>query len=129
MSNRKLENDAVMRDLMFGREFLSDEKHWCKNVCWRDESGVVIDYRPEIKDIHSACILGAVSMGSLNCKEPQWFPQRPDAADYIDSLWKVNHVTSISYWNDKAATHKDILIVLDETIEQRKTELLAKVTE
>ncbi len=133
MSNRKLEDDGIFHSLTFGREFLSDESRWCKNVHWRDKDGRVFCNKPDIKHIHSACILGAVSLGKTE--------DDIRAATYIDKYWldtvfavglRVDDVPTIcaalSYWNDNVATHKDVLKFLDDAIEHRKVELLEKVS-
>jgi len=131
MSNRKLEDDGILRSLLYGREFLSDESRWCKGTAWRDKDGNEIENQKQAirENVHTACVLGAVALGAVICDE-----NGARGAVYIDRYW-INRIglpaggaaAALSYWNDHIATHKDILEFLDETIEHRKTELLEKV--
>ena len=126
MSNRKLENDGVLRSLLFAHEFLSDEAHWCKGAAWRDKYGEVIETSPNVKDVRAACILGAVGLGDFIYND-----DGTSGATYIDECWadsRWKRRIPLSHWNDNIATHRDILAFLDETIEHRKTELLTEVS-
>ncbi len=125
MSNRKLEDDRIIHDLRYAREFLNDESHWCKGVAWRRKPG------PAPQQIRSACILGAVGF-NIDQHNKEDIPLVPpsSAGMYIENQCFferriLSH--SIAYWNDNIATHKDILAFLDKAIKQRETELMMVV--
>ncbi len=121
MSNRKLEDDEIMGDLMYAREFLNDESHWCKGVSWRGSDGKALGWMPSgIEDIQSACILGAVGLSHIFSID-DWLNT---TGEYIEEIWTSNHNHSIAWWNDHTAIHKDILEFLDDAIKQRETELM-----
>ena len=130
MSNRKLEDDGIVRDLRYAREFLNDESHWCKGTSWRCEDGQELAAPPfarAVEDITSACIFGAVGLLRMINGDGNL-----PAATYIEGVWNdlgKRHSTapSIAYWNDNIATHKDILEFLDGAIKHRETELILRV--
>jgi len=112
-----MKHSQVASDLLVAKTFIADKERWTQGCQFRDTFGVPTNA------IHaqSYCLIGAIRQATGEVLDYMLEQNRTRAC--ISALHRNMRAPSVASWNDaRNRTHKQVLALLDKTIEHQLKE-------